>query len=178
MIESDDGSWLTYQQASAMLGLKPEGVRSLARRKGWARQTPNEIGGVARVRVPTGPHQRERPDRTDGATEAANGVDRGQRGGALVDDSLDDAAENAPVDRGAPAVLAVEVAMLRERLDDKDAVIADLHQRLDGADRRLDAALAAQQKATDEAAGLCAELDARQTWGLRRRLRWALGRKR
>jgi hypothetical protein len=52
MIESDDGTWLTYQQASAVLGLKPGGVRSLARRKGWARQTPNEIGGVERVRVP------------------------------------------------------------------------------------------------------------------------------
>jgi hypothetical protein len=117
-------------------------------------------------------------DRTDGATGAANGVDRGQRDGAPAVDSPDDAAENVPVDRDAPAVLAVEDARLRERLDDKDAVIADLRQRLDGADRRLDAALAAQQKATDEAAGLRAELGARGEWGLRRRLRWALGRRR
>jgi hypothetical protein len=33
-------------------------------------------------------------------------------------------------------------------------------------------------EARKEAAGLRAELDARRQWGLRRRLRWALGRKR
>jgi hypothetical protein len=34
------------------------------------------------------------------------------------------------------------------------------------------------RKRLDEAAGLRAELDARRQWGLRRRLRWALGRRR
>jgi hypothetical protein len=43
---------------------------------------------------------------------------------------------------------------------------------------QLGNALTAERIARDEAAGLRAELDARRTWGLRRRLRWALGRRR
>jgi hypothetical protein len=71
MINPDDGQWLTYREAAVVLGLTPEGVRSLARRKGWSRQTPNEIGGVARVLLPTGLHRRERPDPTDATTGVA-----------------------------------------------------------------------------------------------------------
>lgn len=44
--------------------------------------------------------------------------------------------------------------------------------------QRADDALTAVRIARDEAAGLRAEFDARRQWGLRRRLRWALGRKR
>jgi hypothetical protein len=44
--------------------------------------------------------------------------------------------------------------------------------------RRADDAATAERIARDEAAGLRAELDARRQWGLRRRLRWALGRRR
>jgi hypothetical protein len=43
--------------------------------------------------------------------------------------------------------------------------------------KRADDAVDAERIARDEAAGLRAELEARQQWGLRRRLRWALGRK-
>ena len=42
--------------------------------------------------------------------------------------------------------------------------------------QRLDEAATAERIARDEAAGLRAERDARREWGLRRRLRWALGR--
>jgi hypothetical protein len=38
--------------------------------------------------------------------------------------------------------------------------------------------LAIANRRLDEAAGLRAELDARRQWGLRRRLRWALSRRR
>jgi hypothetical protein len=44
--------------------------------------------------------------------------------------------------------------------------------------KKADDAATAERTARDEAAGLRAELDARRTWGLWRRLRWALGRKR
>ena len=44
--------------------------------------------------------------------------------------------------------------------------------------QRADDALTAERIARDEAAGLRAEFDARRQWGLRRRLRWALSRKR
>jgi len=44
--------------------------------------------------------------------------------------------------------------------------------------KRADNAATAERIARDEAAGLRAELDARREWGLRRRLRWALSRRR
>jgi DNA uptake protein ComE-like DNA-binding protein len=44
--------------------------------------------------------------------------------------------------------------------------------------KRADDARTAGQIARDEAAGLRAELDARREWGLRRRLSWALSRRR
>jgi len=44
--------------------------------------------------------------------------------------------------------------------------------------KRADDVLRAERIARDEAAGLRAGFDARRQWGLRRRLRWALSRKR
>ena len=179
MINTDDGRWLTYREAAAVLGLKPEGVRSLARRRGWSRQTPNEIGGVARVLLPTGVGATVRPDRTDGVTDGATGDDRQQRDGANGESDGElssDAPENGPFDRpGTPSgAMPVEVALLRERIADKDGVIGDLRQRLDAADRRLDAALEAQQVAADELSALRAAVDQRRAWGLLRRLYAAL----
>jgi hypothetical protein len=59
-----------------------------------------------------------------------------------------------------------------ERIADRAvAEVVELRQR-------LDEAATAERIVRDEAAGLRAELDARRTCGLRRRLRWALGRKR
>jgi len=85
----------------------------------------------------------------------------------------------------------VDVAGLRERIVDKDSVIADLRHRLDVADRRLDAAaedhrridelrvaladaVAAERIAAGEAAALRTEADRRSNWGMLRRWRWAL----
>jgi hypothetical protein len=61
--------------------------------------------------------------------------------------------------------------------------ISDVRRQLDEGRTRSTDTLTAERTARDEAAGLGkalgearAELDARQQWGLRRRLRWALGR--
>jgi chromosome segregation ATPase len=43
--------------------------------------------------------------------------------------------------------------------------------------KKADDAATAERIARDEAAGLRAEADARRTWGLHRRLRWALGQR-
>ena len=90
----------------------------------------------------------------------------------------EDGSVNGEVDRaGFPAgELAVEVVLLRERIADKDIHIADLRSRLDAADRRLDAAMAAERKAADEASALRAAIDQRRAWGLLRRLYVALRR--
>jgi hypothetical protein len=47
-----------------------------------------------------------------------------------------------------------------------------------GLRQRADDAPTAERIARDEAAGVWAEFDARRQWGLRRRLHWALSRKR
>jgi hypothetical protein len=184
-VNDTEGEWLTYRQAGERLGVSPEAVRSLARRRGWSRQTPNEIGGVARVLLPTGADRRSRPGATDGMT----GADRRALDGRPTVDPLDDSPVDQPGDQ--VGALVVEIAGLRERIADKDSVITDLRHRLDVADRRLDEAtedrrrvdelrialadaVAAERIAAGEAAGLRAEVDERRTWRLVRRLRWAL----
>lgn len=73
--------WLTYIEASELLGVSPEAVRSIARRQKWPRQRPNAVGQPARVLVPAerlrpvapNGHDRPRPtvtDRDDGMREA------------------------------------------------------------------------------------------------------------
>lgn len=67
---------------------------------------------------------------------------------------------------------------MEERLADRDAQIAGLIAERQELRRLLTDAQTAERIARDEAAGLRAELDARRVWGLRRRLRWALSRRR
>jgi hypothetical protein len=181
-VDNTEGEWLTYRQAGERLGVSPEAVRSLARRRGWSRQTPNEIGGVARVLLPTGADRRSRPAETDGVT----GIDRRALDGRPSGDSLIASSINRPDDHLGDRVgeLVVEIAGLWERISDKDEVIADLRHRLDVADRRLDEAtedrrrvdelrialadaVAAERIAAGQVAALRAELDA-----LRNRRRW------
>ena len=64
-----EGRWLTYSEAGQRLGISPEAVRQLARRRGWPRRTPNAYGGLATVFVPEDAPVRARP-----------GVDAGQPG--------------------------------------------------------------------------------------------------
>jgi hypothetical protein len=52
----DPSSWLTYSEAGKLLGILPEGVRQLARRRCWPRrtkftptQTNRALSGVYRV---------------------------------------------------------------------------------------------------------------------------------
>jgi hypothetical protein len=71
------------------------------------------------------------------------------------------------------AVAAIRQQM-EERLADRDAQIAGLFAERQKLRRLVTDAQTAERIARDEAAGLRAELDAHRTWGLRRRLRWAL----
>jgi hypothetical protein len=184
-VDNTQGEWLTYRQAGERLGVSPEAVRSLARRRGWSRQTPNDIGGVARVLLPTGAYRRPR----SGATDSMTGFDRRATDGRSTVDSPDDSPVDQPGDQAGE--LIVEITGLRERIADKDSVIADLRHRLDVADRRLDEAaddrrrvdelrivladaVAAERIAAGEAAALRAEADHRHAWRLLRRLGWAL----
>jgi hypothetical protein len=180
-VDNTEGEWLTYRQAGEKLGVSPEAVRSLARRRGWSRQTPNEIGSVARVLLPTDADRRARPGET--------GDDRRSLDGHPTVEAPATRSGDRAGDR--TGELVVEIAGLRERIADKDSVIADLRHRLDAADQRLDAAaedrrraderltdaVAAERIAAGEAAALRTEGNYRRSWGLARRVRWALTRR-
>jgi hypothetical protein len=67
VLDQDQGRWLTYAEAGQQLGISPEAVRQLARRRGWPRRTPNAYGIPTKVLVPDDAPVRPRP-----------GVDAGQ----------------------------------------------------------------------------------------------------
>jgi hypothetical protein len=48
----DRESWLTYAEVGKLLGITSAAARMLAKRRGWARRTPNAYGDRARVLVP------------------------------------------------------------------------------------------------------------------------------
>jgi hypothetical protein len=76
------------------------------------------------------------------------------------------------------ATVAAIREQMEERLADRDAQIAGLFAERQELRRLVTNAQTAERIARDEAAGLRAELEARRVWGLRRRLRWALSRRR
>lgn len=74
-----DDRWLTYVEASEVLGVSPEAVRSIARRQKWPRQRPNAVGLPARVLVPAERLRppddlRARPPVTDRTTDRDDGM--------------------------------------------------------------------------------------------------------
>src|SRR3954468_24047367 len=55
MLESDQSNqerWVTYAQAGELLGISTQAARMLAKRRGWARRTPNAYGDRALVLLP------------------------------------------------------------------------------------------------------------------------------
>ena len=43
MLDRDQGRWLTYAEAGQLLGISPEAVRQLARRRGWPLGVPRAV---------------------------------------------------------------------------------------------------------------------------------------
>ena len=78
------------------------------------------------------------------------------------------------------AIHALEHAVegLCEQLEDANQRADRAEQRADLLQVKFEAGALAERIAREEAATLRAELDARRQWGLHRRLRWALGRRR
>jgi hypothetical protein len=50
--DSDRERWLTYAEVGEFFGITSAAARMLAKRRGWARRTPNAYGDRARVLVP------------------------------------------------------------------------------------------------------------------------------
>src|SRR5262249_53586571 len=79
-----------------------------------------------------------------------------------------------------PAIRALEHAVekLCEQLENANQRADRAEQRADLLEVKFEAGALAERIAREEAAGLRAEAEARRTWGLRRRLCWALWRRR
>jgi hypothetical protein len=55
MLDSDQSNqerWVTYAQAGELLGISTQAARMLAKRRGWARRTPNAYGDRALILLP------------------------------------------------------------------------------------------------------------------------------
>jgi hypothetical protein len=52
MLDQDQARWVTYAEAGKLLGVSAQAARMLAKRRGWARRTPNAYGDRALVLVP------------------------------------------------------------------------------------------------------------------------------
>ena len=201
MLESDQDHWLTYAEAGEVLGISAQAARMLAKRRGWARRTPNAYGERAQVMVPANAIVQPRTALLGVRTGSVITLDQGIPNGhdhlnvqvfeqaiTVLRDQLeaanrradddrvraDRAEQRADEERANAAKLSAELIDLRvsERIADRAvAEVVELRQRLDDA-------ATAERVARAEAAGLRAELDTRRQWGLSRRLRWALGRRR
>jgi hypothetical protein len=171
---------LTYAQLASARGISKASAERLVRNRKWPRVLGND--GIAVVLVPPGEAS---PGSSPGASPGSGGGNArpGRRPGNPPPDLGEDHGEAPPPD----IITAIREAVtpLREQLDIVNRRAEEDRQRADRAEQevrdvrhQLGDALTAERIARDEAAGLRAELDARRTWGLRRRLRWALGRRR
>jgi len=166
VIEQEEGHWLTSAQAGQRLGISPEAVRQLARRRGWPRRTPNAYGGLATVLVPGGAAVRVRT----GMDAVQSGHERGTTGQSVTghvraDKSGVRAFEAADMIRLIRETMEGLVTPLREQLD-RERVRADRAESLLGElQAALTDAVGAERIAAGEAAGLRTEVEERRSWG-------------
>jgi hypothetical protein len=165
MVDTEDGRWLTYAEAAALLGCKAEAVRQRARRQKWPKRTPNMYGLPAQVLVPDHAAVRPRPALYPVLSDSDRGTpeDRGN-GLGQADEPLVQAFDRAV------ATLRDQLEHERNRADRADHQVEALRYALD------DAKTAERVAAMNAAALLTIEAE-RRGWGLWRRLAWAISRR-
>lgn len=185
----DGSSRMTYAQLAEARNISLPAARRLTLRHHWHKQVGND--GVVIVSVPLSALQKpERPMtfRDPGTRRrSVSWDDAASDGGAdIVRDpavrALEHAVEalGAQLHRSEQWVVALRAELAEAQTAERKAVELVKYVTAEASElrQRADDALTAERIARDEAAGLRAEFDARRQWGLRRRLRWALSRKR
>jgi hypothetical protein len=189
----DGSSRMTYAQLAEARNIPLPAARRLTLRHHWHKQVGND--GVVIVSVPLSALQNpEKPmtfrdpgTRRRGVSWDDAGSDTGRDGGAdIVRDPAVRALEHAvealcaQLHRSEQWVPALRAELAEAQATERKAVELVKYITAEASElrQRADDALTAERIARDEAAGLRAEFDARRQWGLRRRLRWALSRKR
>jgi hypothetical protein len=173
-----DGSRrMSYAALAEARGISVLAARQLTRRHRWHKQVGND--GLVVVSVPLS--ALANPQKSAKSSDAAS------RHSITAADTASDTASDTVSDAASDAVRAFEAALsiCSAQLEQAAADKAELRQQLDRertradrAEAQISEALTAEQLARAEADDLRAVLDTRQQWGLARRLRWALGRKR
>ena len=105
MAEADHERWLTYVELGELLGCTPTAARMHAKRRGWARRSPNMIGDRARVLVPD--EAAVRPRATDDQRVFVAQIDEGVNSG--------DHGDQANVQAFCAAITALSDALAAER---------------------------------------------------------------
>jgi hypothetical protein len=131
--------WLTYAAAGELLGISPEAVRQLARRRGWPRRTPNAYGVQAQILMPEDVLVRPRPGLTGGQPPYERGMTE-QRVSGLdrADEPGDRAFENADLIRIFRDTVEGLVTPLREQLTTANQWAEAERARADRAERHLE----------------------------------------
>jgi hypothetical protein len=165
MVDTEDGRWLTYAEAAALLGCKAEAVRQRARRQKWPKRTPNMYGLPAQVLVPDHAAVRPRP----ALYPVLSGSDRGtpeDHGNGLgqADEPLVRAFDRA-------------VATLRDQLEHERARGDGAEHQVEALRHALDDAKTGERISAATAAALLSIEDDRRGWRLWRRLAWAISRR-
>lgn len=189
----DGSSRMTYTQLAEARNISLPAARRLTLRHHWHKQVGND--GIVIVSLPLSALQKpERPmtfrdpgtrRRSVSWNDAASDIGR-DGGAAIVRDpavrALEHAVEalRAQLHRAEQWVVALRTELAEAQAAERKAVELVKYVTAEASElrQRADNALTAERIARDEAAGLRAEFDARRQWGLRRRLHWALSRKR
>jgi hypothetical protein len=113
---SDGGTWLTYEQAAARFGLKPEAMRKRSKRLGWASRLAND--GKVHIRVP------EEADIAARQARHPGGHPAGRSGGQSTSDKALEAAIAALRERAEAAERRAEEAEARVRTVEAEREVA------------------------------------------------------
>jgi hypothetical protein len=189
MLEPDQGRWVTYAEAGELLGVSAQAARMLAKRRGWARRTPNAFGDRALVLLPA--DAIVQPRSASFAVHTGN-VIPGDRAEPNGHDQV-----NVRALEGAVEALREQLGIVNRQIAEERALAADERARADRAERQADeertradqergrADRAEQRAASDrvwsdevekKVEAIRLEIAARRSWSVWRRLRWALGR--
>ena len=165
MVDTEDGRWLTYAEAAALLGCKAEAVRQRARRQKWPKRTPNMYGLPAQVLVPDHAAVRPRPALYPVLSDSDRGTpDDHVNGRDRADVTLVQAFDRA-------------VATLRDQLEHERARGDGAEHQVEALRHALDDAKTGERISAATAAALLSIEDDRRGWRLWRRLAWAISRR-
>lgn len=179
MTESDEGRWLIYAEVGELLGVSSSAARMFAKQHSWARRTPNAFGEHAQVLV--APDVDVQPRSGLNAVRSGNTREPDQPA-QNGHDQVNGTPNMLAVIEGLVTRLREQLAIANQRADQAEERTAEAAERKAielvkyviakaGEQRkRADDALTAERIA-QRGRRVRAELDARQQWGLWRRVR-------